>query len=76
MTQPELRNRIIKRYRPNQIVNMRLRAMDSGRIIERFKAEIIKFYPYHVSCKVNGYIESYSYWDMVMLTTIKRGDGD
>lgn len=73
MTQAQLRSKITKRYRPGQIINMRQRAIGSGNIVSRFKAEIIKFYPYHISCKVDKHIESFTYWDMVILTTIKKG---
>lgn len=71
MTQKELKNKIIKKYTPGQIVNMRRRGKEDGHILKRFKAKILKFYPYHVSCMVNGYIESFTYWDMDNLTKVE-----
>jgi hypothetical protein len=73
MTLDQLYKKITKRYKPGQVVNMRQRAEQTGNIIRRFKAEIIKFYPYHVSCRVNGFIESLTYWEFNNFTTIVKG---
>lgn len=58
-----MRNKIIKRYKIGQVVNMRIRGSDGKNIIDKFKATIIRFYPYHVHCKVNGHNECFTYAD-------------
>ena len=69
MTLNEIRNHIYKKYKPHQTVNMRQRN-DKGEIIRRFKATIVRLYPWHVDCIVKGHHESFTYWDMMMLTRI------
>lgn len=72
MTQNEIRKLIFKKYSAGQVVNMR-KYNDKNEIIRRFKAEIVEFYDYHVLCKTRGHLESFTYWDMMILTK-KGGD--
>ena len=72
MTQNEIRKLIFKKYSIGQVVNMR-KYNEKGEIIRRLKAEIVQFYGYHVLCKIRGHLESFTYWDMMMLTANKKG---
>ncbi len=72
MTFSELRDKIRKRYKVGQVVNMRERNI-KGDIVRRFKAKIITYYPYTVSCDVDGHAESFTYYDFMVLTRKKEG---
>jgi hypothetical protein len=70
MTLEDLKKLVKKRYKIGQVVNCRKCNVTTGVLLKRFKATILEFYPYHVSCLVKGHRESFTYWDMMELTKI------
>ena len=73
MTLSEIKEKILSKYKIGQVVNLRYRT-DKGKIKERRKAKIIKFYPCHVLCKVDNYHECFTYVELGLLTQYKKGD--
>lgn len=67
------KEKILSKYFTGQILNIRLRSQD-GKILERKKARIIKFYPHHVLCEVDNCRECFTYQDLHNLTTYKKGE--
>lgn len=67
------KEKILSKYFTGQILNIRLRSQD-GKILERKKARIIKFYPHHVLCLVDNCRECFTYRDLHGLTTYKKGE--
>lgn len=68
MTVKECKNKILHKYKVGQEVNLRIRTQD-GKISERKKAEIVRYYPNLVYCKVGAWHESFSYQELYHLTT-------
>ena len=73
MTLDSCKEKILSKYFTGQILNIRLRSQD-GKILERKKARIIKFYPHHVLCLVDNCRECFTYRDLHSLTTYKKGE--
>jgi hypothetical protein len=70
MTIQQITSQIKARYQIGQVINARHRDK-KGNITDRFKVEILKFYPYHVACMVGKVRESFTYCDMLRMT--RRG---
>ena len=75
LTLNDLRLKVWKKYKVGKTINMRIKTEDGSKIKRRFKAKIIKFNPHNVVCKVNGYIETFSYSDMERYTRIEKAAG-
>lgn len=70
MTTQQIKHNIISKYQIGQVINARHRDK-KGAITDRFKVEILKFYPWHVVCMVGKVRESFTYVDMLRMT--RRG---
>ena len=73
ITLDSCKEKILSRYFVGQVVNLRYRDT-KGKIVERKKAKIIKFYTHHVLCEVNNCRECFTYQDLHNLTTYKKGE--
>ncbi|MDF2543469.1 MAG: hypothetical protein K0S47_3187 [Herbinix sp.] len=73
MTLRELRNKIYNKYKPGQTINMRMRDVKDEKILKRIKATILRFYPYHVLCRIGGKKECFTYHDVDKFTTYNKG---
>ena len=67
-TQREITTLITNKYHTGQAITMRHRNKETGNVIKQYKAEIIKFYPYHISCLLKGHLESFTYYDFLQFT--------
>lgn len=68
MTAIEAKEKILNKYAVGQEVNLRLRDA-KGKIIERKKAKVLKFYAHMILCKVDNCRESFTYGDFNKLIT-------
>ena len=71
MTAKKIKSKMIKRYSVGQEINLRYRS-PKGKIIERRKATVIKFYPHHVLCRVDRCRECFTYAELNQLTGYRR----
>lgn len=68
MTQNEITTLITAKYQPGQVITIRHRNRKTNEVTRQYKAEINKFYPYHVSCIIKGHLESFTYSDFMTVT--------
>ena len=72
MTPIELKEKVLSKYKVGQTVKIKIkdgRAAQTG----TSNAEIIKFYPHHILCKMDHCLESFTYYDFLTLAmTTKR----
>ena len=62
MTPIELKEKVLSKYKVGQTVKIKIkdgRAAQTG----TSNAEIIKFYPHHILCKMDHCLESFTYYD-------------
>ena len=69
MTQNDLKVIVQKKYGAGQTITMRERNQATNEVIRKFKVKVIELYPNCVLVQVGANKESYSYHDMVRLTT-------
>ena len=68
MTPMELKEKVLSKYKVGQTVKIKIkdgRAAQTG----TSNAEIIKFYPHHILCKMDNCLESFTYYDFLTPTT-------
>lgn len=67
MTFLEMRNKAIKKYKVGQTVTMLIKSY-KGETVGKYKAKILKLYPFHVSLLVGNYREGCTYYDFFIGT--------
>ena len=67
-TQRDLTAIITTKYHIGQVITFRHRNKDTGAVIKQYVAEIVKFYPYHISCIIKGCRQSFTYYDFMTFT--------
>lgn len=67
MTPAELRDKALNKYVVGQVINLRYRN-PKGKITERRKAEVVKFFKHFVLCEVDKSKECFVYADLETLT--------
>lgn len=68
MTIEDYKEKVMSKYFEGQEVNLRIRDT-KGKIIERKKAKILKYYPHLILCEVDRNKESFTYSDFNGLIT-------
>lgn len=70
-TQREITTLMQDKYHAGQVITIRHRNVNTGEVLKQYKAEIVKFYPYHISCLIKGCRQSFTYHDFMTFTQKK-----
>ena len=73
MTLTEIKEKILNKYKTGQVVTLKYRD-NKKRVKKKRKAEITKFYPHIILCKVDNHRECFTYVDLAELTRHEKGD--